>query len=296
MKGLGRLLRVIFLVNGTITLLALLTATEGCHARLPFALPLSRPSDFVANSQGHVFVHSDFHRAITAYDAQGRFVRNIAVPGGPGRGLLAVDEADRLYVNKADLLVIYDAGGRLVEFHAVPPGGDRSWRLLPDGTVTSEAGPVDDALAWRLRPRRPAARGEVLFVDWGRKRRPLGIWSNALLDDAFTGKDGSHYAYLGFLAGIERIPPAAPAPPHPSTPAIVSPRSPAPPLPSPPAGSWFRPARLVELFTYPYSLLAWVIVPGLWLRARRKRARRRAAAAREAVAVPAGSSTAEARG
>ena len=267
----GRLLRAILLVNGAITLLAFLTATEGCQARLPFALPLSRPSDFVADSRGHVFVHSDFHRAITEYDASGTFVRNLGVPGGAGRGLLAIDGADRLYVNKADLLGIYDADGRLVETYAVPPGGERSWRLLPDGTVTSQVGPVDDALAWTLRPRRAVSRGEVLFVDWGRRRRPIGILGNALLDDPFMGKDGARYEYRGRLAGIVRIgPPSAPAPMPPSS----------------PPDARFRPSWAVALFTYPYSLLIWVMAPGLWFRARRRRARR-GAAAREAAAVPA---------
>lgn len=263
MRLLGRALRLILLVNGVITLLAFLTATEGCHALLSFALPLSRASDFVADSRGHVFVHSDFHRAVTEYDANGRFVRNLAVPGGGGRGLLAINDRDRLYVDKADLLAVYDPGGRLVETHAVPAGGERSWRLLPDGDVTNDVSSVDDALAWSLRPRHAVARGDVLFVDWGRRRRPLGIVGNAFLEDPFTGKDGARYEYRGIVAGIVRLPPGSAAPLHPRSSASVR----------------FRPSWLATLFTYPYSLVAWVIVPGLIFRARRARARRQAAAA-----------------
>lgn len=271
MKVFARVARMVFLVNGAVTLVAFLTATEGCHTRLPIALPLSRASDFTADSRGHVFVHSDFHRAVTEYAADGQFVRNLPVPGGAGRGLLAVDDADRLYVNKADLLAVYDAGRRLVETQAVPAGGERSWRLQADGSVTNTVGTVDDALAWTLRPRRAASRGDVLFVDWIRKRRPIGIVGNALLGDPFTGKDGSRYEYRGIFTGIVRTHPVASAPPLPSSAAVVH----------------FRPSWLVALFTHPYSLVAWVIAPAFAFRAMRKRARRRAAEAEvAAVRVP----------
>lgn len=254
MKALGRLARVIVLVNGFLTMLAFLTATEGCHARLPFALPLSSPSDFVADSRGHLFVHLDFHRAVTEYDAEGRFVRNLVVPGGGGRGLLAVDERDRLFVNKADLLAVFEPGGRLVETHAVPLGGERSWRLLVDGTVANGVESVDDAVAWMLRLRRSVRSGETLFVDWVRKRRPLSLLGNPLLGDAFIGPRGARYEFRGVFAGIARVD-AAPA-----------------------AARRFRPTRLAEMYTYPHSVLAWVIVPYLVIRHRRKRARRLAAA------------------
>ena len=277
MKLVGRIARVIFLVNGCVTLLAFLTATEGCQARLPFALPLSSPSDFVADSRGHVFVHSDFHRAVTEYDAAGRFVQNLAVPGGGGRGLLAVDARDRLYVNKADLLAVFERGGRLVETHGVPPGGERSWRLLPDGTVANvPAAPAGGApapdgagatatarkedVAWTLRPRHAAVNGELLFVDWIRMRRPIGIGGRAILGDPFIGRDRRRYEYAGVFAGIVRRAAELSAEAH------------------------FRPSRLAAVYTYPHGIVVWLIVPYLALRVRRTRSRRLAAVAAAAAA------------
>ena len=70
-------------------------------------LPWSDIQDFIATSDGKVFVSSNFYRRILVYDATGGFVESHQYPYGK-RGQLAVDDFDNIYFWSNKDVYVYD--------------------------------------------------------------------------------------------------------------------------------------------------------------------------------------------
>ena len=97
-------------------------------------LPWSQFNDFVAGSDGSVYIYSRRYGRVLRYDSSAHFVASYPASGG-GYGQLASDTGGHIYFRTVNLVYVYDRDWNQLDARAGDFYGNRMWALNDQGQL-----------------------------------------------------------------------------------------------------------------------------------------------------------------
>src|SRR4030095_9497704 len=97
-------------------------------------LPWSQFNDFVAGSDGSVYIHTRFYARVLRYDSSGNFLASSPAPEW-GYGDLASDISGHIYFRIVNRVYVYDRDWNQLDARVGDSNGNRLWVLTDQGQL-----------------------------------------------------------------------------------------------------------------------------------------------------------------